>query len=78
MSISDAFNLKFRRHTVRPWRVSLAIQPLANLHATQLTATIPESLTVDIYLYGNKTVTVGKINRDRLPFGIKMLIAILY
>ena len=78
MLIFEAFDLKSRRHTVRPRRVTLAIHPLANLHATKLTPTIPERLTVDIYRNRDETVTVREINRDGLPFRVKMLIAIPY
>lgn len=78
MLIFEALDLKPRRHTVRPWCVTLAIQPLPNLHATQFTAAIPERLTVDIYRDRDKAVTVRKVNRAGLPFRVKMLIAILY
>jgi hypothetical protein len=78
MLIFEAFDLKSRRHTIRPRRVMLTIHPLTNLHATKLTASIPERLTVDICRNRDETVTMRKINRNRLPFRVKMLIAIPY
>jgi hypothetical protein len=78
MLIFKAFDLKSRRHSVRPWSETLPIQPSSNLRATQLAAAIPERLTVDVYCHRDEPVIVREINRDRLPFLIKMLIAILF